>query len=285
MLPLGLLALLAALMTAAPAAASPYFADWSALTRDREPLCVDIPANLSLCHDIGYTKMRLPNLLDHDTLHEVSDQARSWVPLVNIRCHADTQLFLCSLFAPVCLERPIYPCRSLCNKVRLGCEGTMRTNGYPWPQMLQCDKFPVDNDMCITSQSERSREQSGNKEQSVAAVEKKDGENVAAAAGEYRLSKTMVIVARNTSFDGKDYFVPRGPFKELKDYFADEKGQSNPIQIGDINQTPIVIDYSYYPDYSHDPDSEENDYDYDDYDYYDAEEVGHVEENGTSTRV
>ena len=24
------------------------------------------------------------------------------------------QLFLCSLFSPVCLERPIYPCRSLC---------------------------------------------------------------------------------------------------------------------------------------------------------------------------
>ena len=32
----------------------------------------------------------------------------------NIKCHADTQLFLCSLFSPVCLERPIYPCRSLC---------------------------------------------------------------------------------------------------------------------------------------------------------------------------
>ena len=58
--------------------------------------------------------MRLPNLVEHDTLHEVTQQSMSWIPLLNIKCHSDTQLFLCSLFSPVCLERPIYPCRSLC---------------------------------------------------------------------------------------------------------------------------------------------------------------------------
>ena len=31
----------------------------------------------------------------------------------------------------------------------------MSTYGFPWPDMLACDKFPVDNDMCITSQSEK----------------------------------------------------------------------------------------------------------------------------------
>lgn len=36
------------------------------------PVCVDIPVNMSLCHGIGYTKMRLPNLLHHDSLQEVS---------------------------------------------------------------------------------------------------------------------------------------------------------------------------------------------------------------------
>ncbi len=55
-----------------PPRASCYFADWSSLDpRDGEPLCVRIPRNLTLCHDIGYTKMRLPNLLDHDTMQEV----------------------------------------------------------------------------------------------------------------------------------------------------------------------------------------------------------------------
>ena len=73
--------------------------------------------------------MRLPNLLDHDTMSEVSQQATSWLPLLNVRCHADSQLFLCSLFAPVCLERPIYPCRSLCNKV--GAVQSNPLNGSP----------------------------------------------------------------------------------------------------------------------------------------------------------
>ena len=38
-----------------------YFADWSAVTKERfddEPTCVPIPRNLSLCHGIGYTKVR-----------------------------------------------------------------------------------------------------------------------------------------------------------------------------------------------------------------------------------
>lgn len=135
-----------------------YFADWSVLTRDRQPMCVDIPKNMSLCHNIGYNKMRLPNLLEHDTMQEVSQQASSWVPLLNIKCHEDSQLFLCSLFAPVCLERPIYPCRSLCEKVKGGCEGVMQTYGFPWPSMLDCSRFPLDNDMCITSQSEEKTE-------------------------------------------------------------------------------------------------------------------------------
>jgi len=62
-------------------------------------------------------------------------------------CHF--QLFLCSLFAPVCLERAIYPCRSLCEAVKTGCERRMQAYGFPWPEMLSCQKFPVANDMCI----------------------------------------------------------------------------------------------------------------------------------------
>ena len=30
-----------------------YFADWSQLARDKQPTCVDIPANMTLCHNIG----------------------------------------------------------------------------------------------------------------------------------------------------------------------------------------------------------------------------------------
>ena len=57
--------------------------------------------------------------------------------------------------------------------VRAGCEGRMQAYGFPWPPMLDCDKFPLDNDMCITAQSVRSasdnmevdsREQGSNKQ-------------------------------------------------------------------------------------------------------------------------
>ncbi|XP_077550067.1 secreted frizzled-related protein 5-like [Haemaphysalis longicornis] len=135
----------------AVAAAAASIDDWAG--RLAQPTCLEIPANLTLCRGIGYTRMRLPNLLEHDSMAEVQQQARSWVQLVNRRCHPDTQLFLCSLFSPVCLERPIFPCRSLCEAVRLGCEATMAHYGYPWPDMVRCDKFPLDNDMCIGVQS------------------------------------------------------------------------------------------------------------------------------------
>ena len=54
--------------------------------------CVDIPDNMTLCRNIGYRQMRLPNLLEHDSLREAGSQARSWVQLVAIRCHSDTQV-------------------------------------------------------------------------------------------------------------------------------------------------------------------------------------------------
>ncbi|KAH0623834.1 hypothetical protein JD844_006988 [Phrynosoma platyrhinos] len=118
----------------------------------KQPQCVDIPADLQLCHNVGYKRMRLPNLLEHESMPEVKQQASSWVPLLAKRCHSDTQVFLCSLFAPVCLDRPIYPCRSLCEVVRDSCAPVMESYGFPWPEMLSCNKFPFDNDLCITVQ-------------------------------------------------------------------------------------------------------------------------------------
>lgn len=93
--------------------------------------------------------MRLPNLLDHDTINEVIQQSKSWTSLLGVHCHPDTKLFLCSLFTPVCLDRKIYPCRSLCNTVKAGCEQTMLFYNYSWPDMVRCDKFPEDADLCI----------------------------------------------------------------------------------------------------------------------------------------
>ncbi|EJW74382.1 hypothetical protein WUBG_14714 [Wuchereria bancrofti] len=61
-------------------------------------------------------------------------------------------------FAPVCLatlDREILPCHSLCTAVQQGCEIRMRQYGFPWPEMLSCNKYPKDNDMCIGAVSEK----------------------------------------------------------------------------------------------------------------------------------
>lgn len=114
--------------------------------------CKPIPATLLLCHDIEYPNMRLPNLLGHETMKEVLQQASSWIPLIQKQCHRDTKKFLCSLFAPVCiddLDETIKPCRSLCEQVRDSCAPVMSAFGFPWPDMLDCSRFPQDNDLCI----------------------------------------------------------------------------------------------------------------------------------------
>ncbi|KAL0182355.1 hypothetical protein M9458_021730, partial [Cirrhinus mrigala] len=100
----------------------------------KSPQCMPIPEDLRLCYNVGYHQMLLPNLLDHETIAEVKQQAGSWVPLVHKACHPGTQVFLCSLFAPVCLDRPIYPCRWLCT---------------PIMQAFGCDKFPL-SDVCLS---------------------------------------------------------------------------------------------------------------------------------------
>lgn len=150
-----LLALAAALLAAGSASEYDYVSFQSDIGSyqsgrfyTKPPQCVDIPVDLRLCHNVGYKKMVLPNLLEHETMAEVKQQASSWVPLLNKNCHMGTQVFLCSLFAPVCLDRPIYPCRWLCEAVRDSCEPVMQFFGFYWPEMLKCDKFP-EGDVCI----------------------------------------------------------------------------------------------------------------------------------------
>nr|XP_009674135.1 PREDICTED: secreted frizzled-related protein 2-like [Struthio camelus australis] len=71
----------------------------------RSSSCTAIPNTMALCYDIGYSEMRIPNLLEHETMPEVIQQSSSWLPLLARECHPDARIFLCSLFAPICLDR------------------------------------------------------------------------------------------------------------------------------------------------------------------------------------
>uniref|UniRef100_A0A8D3A4L1 FZ domain-containing protein n=1 Tax=Scophthalmus maximus TaxID=52904 RepID=A0A8D3A4L1_SCOMX len=113
--------------------------------------CVTIPNQMKVCKDVGYSEMRLPNFLGHSNLEgEVVPRSEDWKPLLQTGCHPQAQAFLCSLIAPVCLDTFIQPCRSLCVAVRDSCAPVLACQGHPWPEALDCDRFPAEEDMCLT---------------------------------------------------------------------------------------------------------------------------------------
>lgn len=44
----------------------------------------------------------------------------------------------------------IQPCRSLCVAVRDSCAPVLACQGHPWPEALNCDRFPAEEDMCLS---------------------------------------------------------------------------------------------------------------------------------------
>uniref|UniRef100_A0A3B4GBE5 FZ domain-containing protein n=1 Tax=Pundamilia nyererei TaxID=303518 RepID=A0A3B4GBE5_9CICH len=126
--------------------------------------CVSIPSGMALCQNIGYNTMRMPNLLGHETPAEAVQQSASWLPLLARECHPDARIFLCSLFAPICLDF-ISPCRSLCESVQDSCAPIMSCYGYPWPEILRCDQYPADHLMCISSITNTTADTAGRRPQ------------------------------------------------------------------------------------------------------------------------
>uniref|UniRef100_A0A672Z1Y7 FZ domain-containing protein n=1 Tax=Sphaeramia orbicularis TaxID=375764 RepID=A0A672Z1Y7_9TELE len=128
--------------------------------------CVSIPSGMALCQNIGYDTMRMPNLLGHESPAEAVQQSASWLPLLARECHPDARIFLCSLFAPICLDRFISPCRSLCESVQDSCAPIMSCYGYPWPEILRfdflitpfitCNEFSVPQASCRDCELEES---------------------------------------------------------------------------------------------------------------------------------
>ena len=102
------------------------------------------PITISICKNIPYNMTIMPNLIGHTKQEEAGLEVHQFAPLVKIGCSPDLQLFLCSLYVPVCtiLEQPIPPCRSLCESARI-CETLMKTYNFNWPENLECSKFPI----------------------------------------------------------------------------------------------------------------------------------------------
>uniref|UniRef100_A0A1B6DUK5 Uncharacterized protein n=1 Tax=Clastoptera arizonana TaxID=38151 RepID=A0A1B6DUK5_9HEMI len=110
------------------------------------------PITIPFCLDIKYNQTIFPNLLNHQKQEDAGLEVHQFFPLVKVKCSPDLQFFLCSMYAPVCtiLDKPIPPCRSLCISAKRGCEEIMNKFGFPWPEDLDCAKFPeAGTDLCV----------------------------------------------------------------------------------------------------------------------------------------
>lgn len=114
------------------------------------------PIVMPMCKDLPYNKTIFPNLMGNQNQEEASNQIHIYQPLVKIQCSVDIQLFLCSMYAPVCtiLEKPLKPCRDLCESARNGCEELMKTFSYPWPAAFDCSRFPEKPEICMGRNSQ-----------------------------------------------------------------------------------------------------------------------------------
>nr|XP_027201894.1 frizzled-5-like [Dermatophagoides pteronyssinus] len=104
---------------------------------------------IPMCMDIGYNYTSMPNLLEMETQEEAGLEVHQFWPLVEINCSDDLKFFLCSMYAPICIEE--YPghipsCKSVCERAREGCKPIMIQYGFPWPDKMNCSELPVYGD-------------------------------------------------------------------------------------------------------------------------------------------
>ena len=114
-----------------------------ALGGDGPRRCQEI--TVPMCRGIGYNLTYMPNMFSHDTQEEAGLEVHQFWPLVEIQCSRDLRLFLCSMYAPICVpnyQKPLPACKSLCQRVRRGCEPLMIQYGFAWPERMSCDGLP-----------------------------------------------------------------------------------------------------------------------------------------------
>jgi len=104
-------------------------------TDDGQARCVDITPSLAPCRRLGYRQMRLPNLLNVTANSSSSAEATTFID----DCGEDGLVLMCSLLAPVCIDRPIWPCASLCRNVMATCSAAF----------IDCSALPTDDQLCI----------------------------------------------------------------------------------------------------------------------------------------
>lgn len=117
------------------------------------------PFETDLCNIDSYSTLRpFRNTLGHTNIETAIAELHKYYFLFNSeRCKANIQLFLCSLYAPVCLEdrdkkvpqdllqNLLLPCRDICEEARNVCWPNFKLANLSWPEDWRCEKFNYTN--------------------------------------------------------------------------------------------------------------------------------------------
>nr|XP_057945299.1 frizzled-3-like isoform X2 [Doryrhamphus excisus] len=102
------------------------------------------PIRLRMCQDLPYNTTFMPNVLNHYDQQTAALAMEPFHPIVNLVCSPDLRMFLCALYAPVCVVygQVSMPCRALCQRAKDDCQKLMEIFGLTWPDDMDCSRFP-----------------------------------------------------------------------------------------------------------------------------------------------
>ncbi|XP_005367596.1 frizzled-6 [Microtus ochrogaster] len=106
------------------------------------------PITVPRCMKMAYNMTFFPNLMGHYDQGAAAVEMEHFLPVANLECSPNVELFLCQAFVPTCTEQihVVPPCRKLCEKVYSDCKSLIDTFGIRWPEELECNRLPPCDD-------------------------------------------------------------------------------------------------------------------------------------------